>query len=87
MTRSPINVSMCYFSLSGLVSNTGLYHLYFSPNIRVTKSRRIRLVRHVAYMQMIKNTYNNLVGKFEWESTCERPSRRWKGNIKIDFGQ
>jgi hypothetical protein len=47
--------------------NEELYNLYASPNIKVIKSRRIRLTEHVACMAEMRNPYNILVGKCQWK--------------------
>jgi hypothetical protein len=46
--------------------NEELRNLYASPNIsRIVKSRRLRLIGHIARMRGIRNAYNILVGKSE----------------------
>jgi hypothetical protein len=41
-----------------------LYNLYYSSDIiRVTKSRRMRLIEHVAQMGEMRNAYKILVRK------------------------
>jgi hypothetical protein len=42
--------------------NEELHNLYASP-CRMTESRRMRWVRHVARMEEMKNAYNILVGR------------------------
>jgi hypothetical protein len=60
--------------------------LYSSPHIiRMIKSRRIRLVGHVARMGEKRNAYRILVGKPERKRPLERPRRRWEDNIKMDL--
>jgi hypothetical protein len=60
-----------------------LHNLYSLPSIiRMTKSRRIRWVGHVA-----RNAYRILVGKSEGKTPLGRPRRRWVGNIKMDLRQ
>jgi hypothetical protein len=60
--------------------NEDLHSLYFSPNIKVIKSRRIRWVGHVARMEEMRNTYI-LVGKPEGKRPLGRPIRRWEDII------
>jgi hypothetical protein len=56
--------------------------LYSSPNvIRVTKSRRIRWVGHVARMGEGRGTYRILVGRPEGRRSLGRHRRRWEDNI------
>jgi hypothetical protein len=44
--------------------NEKLNNLYFSSNLsRMTKSKRMRLKRHVAHMGKIRNVYNIWVGR------------------------
>jgi hypothetical protein len=45
--------------------NTELHNLYSSPNITMTKSRRIRRAGHVTRMGAKMNAYRILVGKPE----------------------
>jgi hypothetical protein len=52
-------------------------------NIRVIKSRRIRLAGFVAWMVGMGNTYRVLVGKPEEMRPHGRPRRRWEDNIKM----
>jgi hypothetical protein len=64
--------------------NKELYALYSSPNInRVIKSRRLRLVGHVARMGERRGAYEVLVGKPEGRRPLERSRRRWEDNIKM----
>ena len=52
--------------------------LYSSPNIVwVIKSRRMRLVVHVAHMCERKVIYKVVVGKPEGKRPLGRPRRRW----------
>jgi hypothetical protein len=63
-----------------------LHDLYSSPNIvRVIKSRRMRLARHVARMGEERGMYRVLVGKPEGKRPLGGPRRRWEANIKIDL--
>jgi len=58
--------------------------LYFLPNIvRVVKSRRMRLVGHVARMGEGRGVHRVLVGKLEGKRPLRRPRRRWGDNIKM----
>jgi hypothetical protein len=55
----------------------------FSPNIiRVTKSRRMTLVRHVARIGEKRNSYSVFVGKPKGKRPFTRPRRKWNNNIK-----
>jgi len=63
-----------------------LHNLYASRNIiRLIKSRRIRLVGHVARMGTTRSAHKILVGKPEGKRPRGRPRYRWKDNIKMDF--
>jgi hypothetical protein len=65
--------------------NDELHSLYSSPNIvRVIKSRRKRLVRHVARIREGRGIYGVLVGKPEGKRPLGRSRRRWEDNIKMD---
>jgi hypothetical protein len=67
------------------VHNKELNDLYCSSNIvRVIKSRKIRLVGHVARMEEGRGFYRVLVGKPEGKKPLGRPTRRWEDNIKMD---
>ena len=53
--------------------------MYFSPNIvLVIKSRRMRLVGHIACIWEIRAVYRVLVGKPEGKSQIWRPRFRWR---------
>jgi hypothetical protein len=53
------------------------HDLYSSPSIiRIIKSRRMRLVDHVARMGEKRNAYRLLVGKPEGKRPLGRPRRR-----------
>jgi hypothetical protein len=66
--------------------NVELRDLYCSPNIiRVMKSRRIRLEKHVERMEESRSVYWFLVGKPEGKKPLGRPRCRWKYNIKMDL--
>jgi hypothetical protein len=61
-------------------------NLYASQNIiRVTKSRRMRWVGHVAGMDEMRNLYQILVGKHQ--EPLGRPRRRWEDNIRMDLSE
>jgi hypothetical protein len=65
--------------------NEELNDLYTLPNIvRVVKSRRMRLVGHVARMGEEIGVHRVLVGKPE-RRPLGRPRRRWEDNIKMDL--
>jgi hypothetical protein len=66
--------------------NEELRNLYSSPNIiRMIKSRRMRLVGHVARVGEKRNAYRILVGKPGGKRPVGRPRRRWVDNIQIDL--
>ena len=70
----------------GRVRNEELNDLYSSPNIvRVIKSRRMRLVGHVAHMGEDRGVYRVLVVKPEGKRPLGRPRRRWVDNIRMDL--
>ena len=59
-----------------------LNDLYSLTNIiRVTKSKEMRLARHVAHMGERRGVYRVFVGKPEGGRPLERPRRRWEDNI------
>jgi hypothetical protein len=65
--------------------NEELNDLYSSPNIvRVTKSKRMRRVGHVARMGEYRGVYRILVGKLEGMRPLGRPRHRWVDNIRTD---
>jgi len=65
--------------------NEELNNLYSSPNIvRMTKSRRMRLVGHVVRMGEGRGVYRVLVRRPEGRRPLERPRRRWK-DIRMDL--
>jgi hypothetical protein len=66
--------------------NEKLNDLYCSSNIvRVIKSRRTRLARHVTRMGERRGVYRVLVGKPEGKRPLGRLRRRWEDNIKMDI--
>jgi hypothetical protein len=63
-----------------------LHILYPSPNInRQIKSRRMRLLGHVARVEEDRNVYKVLMGKPEGKRPLGRPWRRWEDGIRMDF--
>ena len=63
-----------------------LSDMYSLPNIVwVVKSRRMRLVGHVARMGEGRGVHRVLVGKPEGKRPLGRPRRRWEDNIKLDL--
>jgi hypothetical protein len=66
--------------------NEELHNFYSSPSIiRIIKSRRMRLVGHVAWMGEKRNVYRLLVGKPEGKRPLGRQRRRWMDNIKMEL--
>jgi hypothetical protein len=66
--------------------NEELHNLYSSQNIiRMIKSRRMRMVGHVARRGDRRNSYRILVGKAEGKRPQRRPRRMRMDNIKIDL--
>ena len=66
--------------------NEELNDLYSSPNIiRVTKSRKVEWVGHVARMGESRGLYRVLVVKPEGKRQLGRPRRIWEDNIMVDF--
>jgi len=60
--------------------------LYSSPNfVWMIKSRRMRLVGHVAHMGERRGIYRVVVGKPEGKRSLGRPRHRWEDNIKMDL--
>jgi hypothetical protein len=65
--------------------NEELNDLYSSLNIiRVIKSRRMRWVRHVAYVGDHRGAYMVLVRIAEGRQPFGRPRRRWEDTSKMD---
>jgi hypothetical protein len=66
--------------------NEELHNLYCSPSIiRIIKSRRMRLARHVAGMGEKTNAHRILMEKPEGKRPLGRPRHRWADNIRIDL--
>jgi hypothetical protein len=66
--------------------NEELRDLYYSPSvIRITKSRRMRWVRHLTRMREKRNAYRLLVGKPDGKRPIGRPRCRWVDNIRMDL--
>jgi hypothetical protein len=53
--------------------------------MRVFKSRRMRLVGHVAQIGEGKVVYTVLVGNPEGKRPLQKPRLRWECNIKMDL--
>jgi hypothetical protein len=63
-----------------------LYNPYSLPNIiRVTKSRTMRWLENLAFMETRKAVWRVLVEKTEGKRQLGRPRRRWEDNIKMDI--
>jgi hypothetical protein len=68
--------------------NEVLHNQYASPNIiRMIKSRRMRWAGHVARMGKMRNAYNVLNWKPEWERLLGRSRCRWEDNIGMVLGK
>jgi hypothetical protein len=66
--------------------NEELHNLYVSPSIiKVTKSRRMRWVGHVARIGEMKNIYKTLVEKPEEKRLPVKSGRRWEHTIKMKY--
>jgi hypothetical protein len=67
--------------------NEEVHDLYSSPSIiRIVKSRRMRLMWHVARMGEKSNSYRLWVGKPGMgKKPLGRPRRRWVDNIRMDL--
>jgi hypothetical protein len=67
--------------------NEELHDLYSSPSIiKVVKSRRLRLVGHIARTGEKRNAYRLLMEKPEGKRPLGRPRRRWVDN-RMDLVQ
>jgi len=64
--------------------NEELCDLYFSPNIRVIKSRRMRWAGHMARMEDRRDAYRVLVRRPEEKRLLGIPRRGWEDNTKVD---
>jgi hypothetical protein len=62
-----------------------LNNLYASTNIRVFKSRGIKLAGKAARIGEMRNEYKISVEKPEGKRPLGRPRRRWKDNIRKDL--
>ena len=62
-----------------------LNDIYSSPNIRVTKSRRMRWVGHVAHVTDNTVADGVMVGRSNWKWPLGRPRRSWKDNINMNL--
>jgi hypothetical protein len=61
--------------------NEELHNLYASPDIvRVIKSRRMRLARHVVSIGGMKNVLKIFIGKPEGKRPLRKPRRGWEDN-------
>jgi hypothetical protein len=68
------------------VSRIRVNDLYSSPNvIRVSKSRRMRWVGHVARIGERRVVYRVLMGKPDGKTPLGRPRAGWEDNIKTDL--
>jgi hypothetical protein len=66
--------------------NEELHNLYSSPRIiRIIKSRRMRLAKHVAPNGVEEEVYRLLVGEAEGKRPPRRPRDSWVDNIETDL--
>ena len=65
--------------------NERLRDLYFSQNIRVTKSRCLIRVELVVCMRKRKSAYKALMSKPEGKSALGILGYRWEDNVKMDL--
>jgi hypothetical protein len=66
--------------------NEELHDLYPSPSIiRIIKSGRMGLVRHVARIGEKRKVYRFIAGKQDVKRQLGKPRRRWVDNIILDF--
>jgi hypothetical protein len=66
--------------------NDELHSLYSSLNIvRVVKSRKMRWVGHVAYMEEGRGVYRVFIGRPKGKRPFGRPRYRWEDNVKMDL--
>jgi hypothetical protein len=56
--------------------NEELHNLYSSPNIKMIKSRRMRLEGHVERMRAKRNAYRILIGNPKGKRPLGRPRHR-----------
>jgi hypothetical protein len=69
-----------------ILHNEELHNLYSSRKIiRVIRSRKMRYMGHLIYMEDTTSTNKILVGKPEGKRLFVRPKRRWQDNIRTDL--
>jgi hypothetical protein len=66
--------------------NEELHDLCSSPNISVSKSKRMRCLQHVARTGDTRLAINNFVRRSEEKRTFERPRCRWEKILKWTIG-
>ena len=64
--------------------NEEFYDLYCSPNIQVTKSRRMRWAGHVAFTGDRRGVHNIWWGVWKKERQLGKPRHRWQDCINMD---
>ena len=66
--------------------NEVIHSLYHSSNIvRVVKSRRLRWVGHIAWLEEVRSAFKTLTDKFTGKRHLGRLRHRWEYNIGMDF--
>jgi hypothetical protein len=60
-------------------------NLYSLPDIRMIKSRRMKLARHVAHMGEKRNAYRDFVGKLKGRRPLERQGHGCDDTVRMNL--